>query len=46
MDGDTCVKCGDVLKDERWPCGRGEVCQICWEAICSQAWWKALEANQ
>jgi hypothetical protein len=38
----ACKKCSNLLTDERWPVVNGEVCQECWEDICADSFWKAV----
>jgi len=42
-----CPRCGDE-NDDDWPLKiSGEIldggCQVCWEAQCSESWWKMVE---
>ncbi len=36
-----CADCGKPI-DSAWPGEKGDVCQMCWERICSEAWWKLM----
>jgi hypothetical protein len=37
MEKDLCP-CGKP--HDGWPGVRGELCQMCWEAYCSDTWWE------
>lgn len=39
----VCCDCGEE-QPEGWPDkdGRGELCQMCWESQCAEAWWEAM----
>lgn len=39
-----CARCPN--QHDGWPVagGDGELCQDCWEAQCSEAWWEAMDA--
>lgn len=39
----NCANCG-IPQDDDWPDGQGNnLCQLCWEAQCSDAWWAAMD---
>lgn len=40
-DPSLCAKCDS--KHDGWPADQcaGELCQMCWEAKCSDSWWRA-----
>ena len=39
-----CARCKQEPHDG-WPDGRGgQLCQMCWEAQCSDSWWRMMDA--
>ena len=40
----TCSRCNDP--HDNWPANDspGQLCQLCWEAQCSQEWWVGVNA--
>ena len=37
-----CARCGEP--SDGWPANDGgELCQMCWEAECSESWWRMVE---
>ena len=37
----ACSRCGDLDRQaDMWPdASGGYLCQVCWEAVCAEAWW-------
>ena len=36
-----CRRCKTEDHDN-WPDGDGFLCQLCWEAMCAEAWWAVV----
>lgn len=45
MPDRSCCKCARWLTDDDsfWQVGNQHLCQQCWESICANAWWEALD---
>lgn len=45
MSKELCPKCGEPYGDDPiWPSKDGsDICQMCWEAECSESWWGVIE---
>lgn len=46
MSKETCEHCGEVLSEDGWQIVNGLACTDCWESLCADAWWIALDKLQ